>query len=358
MNRLLNIIKNGYASFWNTEIELETENAIRIYSDQSQVDFLIRWDLYYLNLTIDQLKLNNFLILILWLREYFLNLFKNIFFYKKTYFIDGPINYNINYMILFSDREDLDKLFKKYEIIFKAKTIKLSSKKTIHISFKSIFNSLLCFSFQDIFKSRLKSINFKIDTTNLNSILYLYEGRSLEYRALYKFLKQNGCKINFFWTKSATNHYSINELSTSGNLDYPEKLYRPEHKIGNIINTINELSFTESILIVLPTFSNYNQILIWISAIRQFCKAPSYAYSLHPTAHKNLLFDLLDNEFIDIDKSNYMNKYNNFIGFDSNLLLMALDNSKEVYPVAINDTQIKFLKDYSDLKKIYYLKKV
>lgn len=354
---IFNIFKYGFGYFWYSPNKFNLLNYRIIYNQLNGIEFVVKWDLFYLNLTISLFKYKYLAICILWFREYLYNIYLSLNPFKVIFYTNEKFVSGMSYIILFESRQDLINNIRVSHLLKNSQILVLNTKIILVNPLKLFFTCLTKLSFVDIFKFRLDCINFDLQISEGNVKFHIYEGRSSYFRALYSYLisQSINLKISFFWLKPSSLPYSKLDLLSNSNLDYPVDLIRPMRNSNLTIHKLNDLIiFDQTILIVLSTFHSGEDLSNWIRQIKSIFKAPAYAYALHPSVHQTLILDLQKDEFIDYNKNNYDVNYKYFIGFDSTLLFAAENSCKVVYSIAFNDNDFDFLKEVTDLNSIYF----
>ncbi len=339
-NELLLLWRNGgYAAYHNIGRPLSLGDQRRIYWEIEE-EFEIKWDIYYLKMTLAVSlypRISKFFLLIL--GNYYLLRFVLInrgWVYQANY----PTKSSI-YEVYFRDneRDDLRPFLGHPEC-----SIKRQKKSDIFNSFRHIRFHL---TFKDLFLNRVSFLASKFKDLNLPETIILFEGRSLEYRSLYSYVRyfSRSTNVEFSWRYPTGGVlYEIADLYGQSNLDYPGRLHRNSYRKNKFVELAKKVYFDKDVLIVVPTFNSLEKILKWLRKTVSIIIAPRYFFSLHPS-YQNLRSMLAEENYATIDesKSEYMNKYDTFIGCYSTLLLQAAEQGKAVMAIGYGHEQLEIM---------------
>tara|TARA_B110000114_G_C15096661_1_gene401941 strand:+ start:833 stop:1885 length:1053 start_codon:yes stop_codon:yes gene_type:complete len=341
------MIKNGgYHSYFLVGPPLPVETVRRIYYETNQ-DFLLGWDLFYLNLTLENkkfLKLNK---CILFLYEYARHVY--------TIVKDPNWVYDISF----------DKNIETYEVFFRNNTrrdqqpfcgydgldIYTSKKSDICNSIKAI---LPCLTFKEIFRKKMMWHVGKFKNCDLPSEIILEECRSIEYRSLYYFAKKRDVDIKISWRNASTYLYTKDELKDNKNLDMPVPLLRPEFIDNNVTNLKDIITLEDDILIIVPSMFKTEDIVSWVLNAVDVIKANNYYFSIHPSSgHLIEPINKLNLGKIDYEKDRYFNKYKFITGTYSTLIQNASNNGIIIYPLAFDQHELEYMDSMMSNVTIY-----
>ena len=331
------IIKNGgYHSYFLVGPPLPVKKVREIYL-RTNHDFIVGWDMFYLNLTLEDKKyksINKFLLLIYeYIRHVFVVINNSNWVYKSS--IDNDEN---TYEVYFRNNDRADQNpFCGHEALNITQTKKID----LINSIKAI---LPCFSFRKLFKKKIVWHATKLRFCNLPKEVIIEECRSVEHRALFLYAIKNGIKVKISWRNSSSYLYSKDELKNNKNLDMPVELIRPNF-IDNNIEILNKpIIIQDDLLIVVPSMFKTEEIISWVRSAVSFIKAREYYFSVHPSS-SHLIKPLNDLKIgkIDHEKDKYLTKYRYFSGTYSTLIQNAKKSGGITYPLAFNEHELEYM---------------
>lgn len=335
LDELLLLKKNGgYVAYHYLGRPLSVREEQCIYRGV-KADFSIKWDLYYLEMTLAVSLFPR-------IARVFLLIHGNYSLWKFVLGNSGWV-YEANYdrsaevcEVYFrdSERSDMGPFLGYPECSITRKNRRDALNVLRHLR--------VHFTFRRLFAGRVDYLARKFENAVLPKTVILQEGRSLEYRSLYAHARAKNTNIEFSWKYPGSIFYDETELFSQSNLDYPGRLHRRPYIKNEIVKLAGRLKFEEDVLIVVPTFNSMQQNLQWVRSTIAVTTASGYFLSVHPT-YRHLRPALLNEPDVTIDdlKSEYMRKYKIFIGCYSTLLAQAVDNGKTVIAIGYNKDQIE-----------------
>jgi hypothetical protein len=330
-----NILKYGLHEYFSNQPELPITEIQEIYESINE-SFFIKWDIFYLILTLRNKNFTSFSRLILFISEYLRHcalVLQSVNYVYELEF-DNSSNF-LEAQFSFAHREDLyGDHRKKYFFIKKKSKLDLIN---------TLISILPCFSFKKLFFKKLLWRARKYKKCQFPDKISVLEGRSIDGRALLWVAQERNIKSKVFWRKPLMYCYSKKRLLIRDNLDYPMELDRPLWKKNNIIPLSEKLTFKEKTLILLPTFNEFSRAHDWLDNLLKVVDLGSIAISIHPT-YTHHMSNLPQNylNFIDDDKKNYLNKYKNFIGLHSTLLVDAQNRDKVVISICFDRIALEY----------------
>ena len=334
-NELLLLKNNGaYTAYHYIGRSCSVRDHRRIYQ-KVEADFSIKWDIYYLELTLAVSlypRISKIFLLILGNYSLLRFLLKNRgWVYQASYPNKASV---CEVYFRDAERNDLRPFLGHPECSIS------------RLRKRDIFNALRHISFhltfRGLFASRVRYLANKFRSLRLPETIILEQGRSLEYRALYAHARTRNINVEFSWKNPSSIQYSLEDLSSQSNLDYPGPLHRRPYQKNKIVHLDNQITFNEAVLIVVPTFVSTGEILEWIRNTVDLVRAPRLFFSIHPS-YMHLRSVLIKEEYISIDysKAEYLQKYGIFIGCYSTLLAQAVDQGKSVMAIGYSNDQLE-----------------
>jgi|TARA_B100001093_G_scaffold41707_1_gene35456 hypothetical protein len=331
------IIKNGgYHSYFLVGPPLPVKKVREIYM-RTNHDFIVGWDMFYMNLTLEDKRYKPVIKFLLFVYEYIRHVYVVINNSRWVYKSSMP-NGEDTYEVYFRNNDRVDQNpFCGYEAL----NITQTSKNDFINSIKAI---LPCFSFRKLFKKKIIWHATKLRFCNLPKEVILEECRSVEYRALFYFTIKNDINVKISWRNSSTLLYSKDELKNNKNLDMPVELIRPDF-IDNNIQILNKpIIIEDDLLIIVPSTFRKEEIISWVHKTVNHIKARKYYFSIHPSS-SHLIKPINDLKIgkIDYKKDKYLMKYRYFSGTYSTLIQNAKKSGGITYPLAFNEHELEYM---------------
>jgi len=331
------IIKNGgYHSYFTVGPPLPVKKVREIYL-RTNNDFIVGWDMFYLNLTLEDKRYKSINKFFLFIYEYIRHVYV-VINNSNWIYISSLDNDEDTYEVYFRNNDRTDQnAFCGYEAL----NITTTNKIDLINSIKAI---LPCFSFRKLFKKKIIWHATKLRFCNLPKEVIIEECRSVEYRALFFYAIKNDIKVKISWRNASTLFYSKDELKNNNNLDMPVELIRPNY-IDNNIQILNKpIIIRDDLLIIVPSMFKTEEIISWVRNAVSFIKAREYYFSIHPSS-TNLIKPLNDLKIgkIDHEKDKYLKKYRYFSGTYSTLIQNAKKSGGITYPLAFNEHELEYM---------------
>lgn len=336
LRELYLLMKNGgFCAYHYLGRSLSVDEQRDIYHG-IDADFSIKWDLYYLELTLavsPYPRIARFYLLVYGNISFIAYIIKNRnWVYKAIYPTEGNI-FEVYFRDCDNERSDLRPIlgFPECTVVRRE-----------HNDWGNMFCHLLpSSSHRRLFAKRVDFFEKKYRFARFPRRVILFEGRSLEYRSLYTFARKNEITVEFSWSSPRALLYDSGSFQENANLDYPGVLHAKSPLENDIVQLSESLRFDNDALVVVPTFNSTSEILEWICKTTNLIKCRKFFFAVHPT-YPHLKPELIKYGFDSIDdlKVEYMQKYDVFIGSYSTLMMQALEQGKCVIAIGYDQEQV------------------